>query len=253
MLNKPLNRIVFLDIETTSQFESYSKMPIRKQDLFYKRFKKDIEEFKMPALKKDDAPIDPIESIYDTKAPLFAEFNKIVCISMGVINMSNPEQYKLSIKSFINFDDEKALLLDFINAKSIKDFKSSRPEDRFNFCAHNGKIFDFPVIAKRLIYNGIDLPYVFDYTDFKPWDLDFLIDTKDVWKYNVFDGNVSLDLLADSFGIESSKAFVDGSMVKNLYYELKDDATVKKYCELDVYVLACVYLKMKNIQIPLAR
>jgi DNA polymerase elongation subunit (family B) len=255
MLNqKPIEKVVFIDIESTSQHETFSAMPIRMQYLFKERFKKEIkEEFESQTHIENGLSIEKcVEEIYNSKAPLFAEFNKIVCISMGIINTANKDSYSLKVKSFCG-TDEKALLTEFAQAASIKNYQTSTAAERFAFCAHNGKVFDFPVIAKRMIYNGIDLPYIFDYTHLKPWEVDYLIDTKEAWKYGVFDGNVSLDLLAAAFNVESSKMLMKGSDVKDVYYVTKDMAAIQKYCEHDIFTLASIYLKMKNIQVPLTR
>jgi len=250
---KPIEKVVFLDVETTSQYEAFAAMPPRMQNLFKEKFKKDIEAFVMPpedpeALIKTSA----VEEIYNQKAPLFAEFNKICCISMGIIDTKNADKYTLKVKSFCG-TDEKKILTDFANAASIKNYPTSQPMERFAFCAHNGKVFDFPVIAKRMIYNGIDLPYIFDYTHLKPWEVDYFIDTKETWKYGVFDGNVSLDLLAGAFDVESSKMLMKGSDVKDVYYITKDMKSIQNYCEHDIFTLASIYLKMKNIQVPLTK
>lgn len=270
MLNqKPIEKVVFLDIETTSQYETFAAMPVRMQNCFKEKFKKEIEEsvknfdprnhYKLetstvdaPLLAKKEIEVLCVEEIYNSKAPLFAEFNKIVCISMGIINTANKDSYSLKVKSFCG-TDEKALLTEFSQAASIKNYQTSTAAERFAFCAHNGKVFDFPVIAKRMIYNGIDLPYIFDYTHLKPWEVDYLIDTKEAWKYGVFDGNVSLDLLAAAFNVESSKMLMKGSDVKDVYYVTKDMKSIQNYCEHDIFTLASIYLKMKNIQIPLTK
>jgi len=173
---------------------------------------------------------------------------------MGVIDNSDPNSLKLRIKSFCDHD-EKALLSEFVKAKSVVDYEKQPASDRFAFCAHNGMIFDFPVIAKRLIYNGLDLPYIFDFSEKKPWDIDYFIDTKNTWKFGVYDGSVSLDLLAGAFNIESSKMIMQGSDVKLVYYEGDESRmkSIQQYCEHDIYTLASIYLKMKNIQKPLTR
>ncbi len=269
MLNqKPIEKVVFIDLESTSQYESFALMPVRMQNLFKERFKKEIEEEFLktkPTPTEETAPVvylNCIEAIYDQKAPLFAEWNKIICISMGRIDITNVDQYKLNIKSFINAD-EKQLLTEFAASPSIANYKThkdkdgnvknTKTEDQFAFCSHNGFMFDFPVIAKRMIYNGLDLPFIFDYPNIKPWELVQFIDTKKEWSYNVFDGGVSLDLLAACFDVESSKTLMKGSDVKNVYYETKDMTAIQKYCEHDIYTLASIYLKMKGIKTPLTR
>lgn len=271
MLNqKPIDKVLFLDIETTSQYPTLADVPTRMRELFKKRFEKEIKE----KVKDIENPItsDNItykyndeqhnalaaEEIYNQKAPLFAEFNKIICISAGVIDTTDPENYKLKVFSFCS-EDEKVLLQNFITKiKAIRfyqfkeDGKTRQDADnQFAFCAHNGMIFDFPVIAKRLIYNGLELPFIFDYGEKKPWDVTWFIDTKNIWKWGVFDGNVSLDMLAGAFDVESSKTLMSGDKVKDVYWLLKDLKGIQEYCEFDILTLARIYLKMKNIHVPL--
>ena len=60
----------------------------------------------------------------------------------------------------------------------LKDFKKllnehfSRPKNLL--CAHNGKEFDFPYIARRLIIKGMSLPYKLDLFGKKPWEVPHL-------------------------------------------------------------------------------
>lgn len=257
MLNKPLDKVVFIDIETTTQYESFEQMPIRMQVLFKKRFEKEINEahIKYAHHTDDETTVEIawmacINEVYNIKGPLFAEFNKIICISMGVIDISNPKEYKLKIKSFTG--EEKQMLEEFIKSPSIAKFREMKI-DAFHFCAHNGMTFDFPILAKRMIYNSVELPYIFDYSDKKPWDIDYFIDTKKTWQWTVYDGGVSLDLLAAAFNVESSKTIMSGDKVKDVYYLTKDMKGIQEYCEFDVFALASIYLKMKNNHNPLVK
>lgn len=76
-----------------------------------------------------------------------AEFGKIICISVGIIEKSE----KIIIKSFYG-DDEKQLLEEFgeiFNRPKLRDVI---------LCAHSGKEFDFPWIARRFLINGMHPP-----------------------------------------------------------------------------------------------
>lgn len=265
---KPIEKVLFIDIETTSQYPTLAEVPTRLRELFKKKFEKDIKEKSNEIASdilrgiKEASNRNPEEEIYDQKAPLLAEFNKIICISIGAIQTKHAKTgevlpvYKLHVKSFCG-EDEKKILTDFASAKPVAEFYTladgktrTRDEDQFNFCAHNGKIFDFPVLAWRMIYNQLPLPYILDYGEKKPWDVTWFIDTKEIRKMNVFDANISLDLLAASFDIESSKTIMSGDMVKHVYWEQKANGGLKniqEYCEFDVLTLARLYLKMKGI------
>lgn len=245
MLNsKPIEKVLFLDIETVPQEESFMKLSKKKQELFVERFKTDVSPLsELPAKEKKEK----IEEVYNLRGSLHPEFGKIACISVGVIN---PTNYSIKTKSFAG-NDEMALLTAFLNeVNAVKNFESapSKAKDNFSFCAHNGKVFDFPFVAKRIVLNGLQLPECFDIAEKKPWDLVHLIDTKEVWKFGVYDGNCSLDLLADIFGVESSKEEMSGKDVKDVFYKEKDMAKISKYCEKDVVALATIYLRMKGIK-----
>ena len=65
------NQIVFLDIETCSQYPNYKKLPSRLKLLWDK---------KASLLKREEE--DSPENLYG-RAGIYAEFGKIVCISIG--------------------------------------------------------------------------------------------------------------------------------------------------------------------------
>ncbi len=238
MLNsKPIDKVLFLDIETTSQYESFKACPDQVKSLFLSRYKKDAEE--IGKTYKD------LEDLYNNKAPLSAEFGKIICISLGII--TDKSTYKFVTASYADMDEKKLLESFLAKTKAINQCTDASKAE-YHLCAHNGKIFDFPFIAKRLLINGIQLPAMFDFSEAKPWDLKYFIDTKEVWKFGVYDGNSSLDLLAYSFGVESSKTDMSGDKVKDVFYKDKDIKKIATYCEKDVVALATVYLRMKGIK-----
>src|SRR5688572_16703263 len=131
-----LDLILFLDIETVPQYSSYSQCPEELKALWSR---------KAENLKKQEA--ETAEDIYN-RAGIYAEFGKIVCISTGLIRMQDGV-LNLRIKSFFN-NDEKNLLEDFSQLLNKHFSKSDN-----KLCAHNGKEFDFPYIARRMIINEV--------------------------------------------------------------------------------------------------
>ncbi len=258
---KPIDKIVFLDLETTSQYPTFEAMPDKFKALFEKRFKKDIEDGRILARRgAADGLVDHLappdmEAIYNSKAPLYPEWGKIVCISFGYINRAEDKKGTMLVSAdeVLSFtahtiagDNDAEILTEFAR-RTISVTGTSSPAGAL--CAHAGMMFDFPFMAKRYILNGLVLPKLFDYSDMKPWDLTGMIDTNLVWKHGMsFDAGASLDLLAASFDIESSKTDMDGSQVKDVYWKEKDIPRISKYCEMDIYVLAQIYLRMKNLK-----
>ncbi len=139
-------------------------------------------------------------------------------------------------------EDEIALLIAFTQVLERYDQQS------LIMCAHNGKEFDFPYIARRMLINGIRLPYSLVLHGKKPWEIPHL-DTLELWKFGDRKSYTSLDLLAAVFGIPSSKADMDGSEVRKVFYEEKNLEKVARYCAHDVINAAQVLLRMSGMPI----
>lgn len=86
------------------------------------------------------------------------------------------------------------------------------------FCAHNGKEFDYPYICRRLLINGLEIPTQLDISGKKPWEINHL-DTMEMWKFGDHKHFTSLNLLATILNIPSPKDDIDGSQVRQVYYE----------------------------------
>lgn len=220
-----LESILFLDIETVPEYKDFSQLTVTKQALY---------ESKTAYQRKDE--ITP-EEFYE-RAGIWAEFGKIVCISVGYINFKGSER-KLRIKSF--YGEEKDLLLEF---KQLL-------ENHFNttkhmLCAHNGKEFDFPYLCRRILVHRIKMPDILDLAGKKPWDVKHL-DTMQLWKFGDFKSYTSLELLATVFGLETPKDDIDGGDVHSVYYHDKNLERIRAYCEKDVATLANVYLHINGM------
>ncbi len=226
-----LNNILFLDIETVAQSENYSKLDEQTQKLWDKKSAniRNLEELSS-------------EELYETKAGIFAEFGKIITIGIGFFNKEKEEKLTLRVKALAD-DDEEKLLLEFKELVNTK----FNPKTLV-LCAHNGKEFDFPYISRRMLINGISLPVPFNTAGKKPWEVAHL-DTMELWKFGDRKNYTSLDLLANIFGIESSKDDIDGSMVNEVYYATGNLERIAKYCKQDVVVAAQLYLKLNALPI----
>ena len=131
----------------------------------------------------------------------------------------------------------------------LKDFKSLL-ETHFNrpqhfLCAHNGKEFDFPYITRRMIINGIDIPNKLNLFGKKPWEVPHL-DTMELWKFGDYKTFTSLKLMAHVLGVPSPKEDIDGSQVRDVYYNDNDLDRIIVYCEKDTVTVAQILLKLRN-------
>jgi DNA polymerase elongation subunit (family B) len=220
-----IGNILFLDIETVPAYQSFEEVPLPLKALWEK---------KAVYLKKEE---ETAESLYQ-RAGIYAEFGRIICISTGMIGLQD-EKRVLRLKSFFN-NDEKDLLEAF--ADLITRLSQKREID---LCAHNGKEFDFPYLARRMLINGIKLPALFDTAGKKPWEIRH-IDTLELWKFGDHKHYTSLELLASVFNIESPKSDIDGSQVASVYWVNKDTKRIVEYCRRDVITIAQLMLSYKG-------
>ena len=220
--NIPIEKILFLDIETVPQQGNWDDVPEAEQKLWAKKTQWQRGE--------DNTP----EDFYVERGGIMAEFGKIICISIGMLEKNET----LKIKSFYG-DDEKTLLEEFGQL-----FNSPKLRDVI-LCAHNGKEFDFPWIARRFMINGMMPPTPFQMFGKKPWEINHL-DTMELWRFGDYKSFVSLELLAHVFGIPTPKDDINGSMVSSIYYIEKDLFRIVQYCEKDVLTLANVFRKMRQ-------
>lgn len=221
-----LQNILFLDIETVAETDQYEKLSERKRKLWEKKssFFREAEQ-------------STSEEMYE-RAGIYAEFGKIVVISVGFFSVIEPE-FKLRIKSIYGHN-EKELLQEFADLLN-KNFD----QKGLRLCAHNGKEFDFPYIARRMLINHIELPWTLQMAGKKPWEIPH-IDTLELWKFGDYKHFTSLDLLAEIFDIETSKDDIDGSQVNGIYYNEKDLDRIMRYCMKDVAVLVQVFLSLSQ-------
>ena len=224
MLNKiNLENLLFLDIETVPETESYSDLSIDKQLLW---------ELKSKYQRKNDFSA---EAFYD-RAGIWAEFGKIICISVGYFTPITAER-RFRITSF--YGDEQRILLDF---KALVETHFSKPKHLL--CAHNGKEFDFPYIARRMLIHKISLPLKLNLFGKKPWEVPHL-DTLELWKFGDFKHFTSLKLLTNVLGLPSPKDDIDGSEIFKVYYKDKDLERIITYCQKDTIAVAQIILRLK--------
>lgn len=220
----PLNKILFLDIETVPQYSSFKKVPT---------LEKTYWEEKTAYQRKEGVTA---ETFYE-RAGIWAEFGKIICLSVGYFTSSTtPRQFRL--KTFSG--SELEILMDF---KALLDHYFSTLKHRL--CAHNGKEFDFPYIARRMLVHNIKLPKLLALFDAKPWEVPH-IDTLHLWRFGDYKHYTSLKLMAHVLGIPSPKDDIDGSQITHVYYQEKNIDRIITYCEKDVITIAQLYLRLQN-------
>ena len=224
-LKTKLQNILFLDIETVPEQENWTNLANETQELYKKKTQyQRKEEF-------------TAEEFYE-RAGIWAEFGKIICISVGYF-VKNEGINQFRVTSFFG-DDEAKLLSQF---KILLESHFSKPAHVL--CAHNGKEFDFPFIARRMIIHQIELPKKLNLFGKKPWEVPH-IDTLELWKFGDYKHYTSLKLLTAILGIPSPKDDIDGSEVAAVYYKEKNIQRIVAYCEKDTIAVAQVLLRFNN-------
>lgn len=233
MINIPLSKILFLDIETVGIQPDWESLvrenePLSFQfsnyfDWFQKRFPEDADK--------------GIEQMFVNRSALVPEFAKIACVSVAFVT----ENGETRMQSFSN-KDEKILL------QEVQKLLHKVGELGFFLCGHNVKGFDIPMLAKRMIINGILPPKILPGHDTKPWEIRAL-DTKEMWQYGSYSSIASLELMCVCLGVESSKTMeVTGNKVHEAYWIKNDIEGIVKYCEKDVAVLIDVINKILKLR-----
>jgi DNA polymerase elongation subunit (family B) len=232
MINIPVTKILFLDIETVGvqpdwntlvkenealsfQFENYF-------DWFQKRFPEDANK--------------PVGEMFVNRAALVPEFARIACVSVAFVT----DKGERKMQSFSDPDEKKMLL-------EVQKLLNRVGGLDFYLCGHNVKGFDIPMLAKRMIMNGIKPPKILPGHDTKPWEIK-AFDTKEFWQYGGYGSIASLELMCVCLGVESSKTMeVTGNKVHEAFWVKKDIEGIVKYCEKDVTVLIDVIEKIVKL------
>lgn len=217
-----LENILFIDIETVPIQYSYKELNQSEKELWDKKW----------FYIKDSTA----EEHY-SKAGIYAEFAKVICIGLGFIS-----EGKFRTKT-ISGDNEKEILSEF--SKLLHEYFNTKEH---YLCAHNGKEFDYPFLCRRMLVNKMPLPKIMQLQGLKPWEVKHL-DTMEMWRFGDVKNFTSLNLLAHIFNIPSPKDDIDGSQIAKVYYEDKNIERIKSYCIKDVITLARIYQSLKGLDV----
>lgn len=221
----PLQNILFLDIETVPQYPGYQQLPEEWQQLWNRKAESLLRN------REEETP----ETIY-SRAGIYAEFGKIICISCGVLQGHGADK-RFVLKSFYG-ENEQLLLTEF--REMLQKWTGNEPK---YLCAHNGKEFDYPFLCRRMLVNRVQLPSILDISGKKPWEIGHL-DTMEMWKFGDYKSFTSLNLLAHTLGIPTPKDDIDGSKVWEVYWKDKNLERIVTYCQKDVLTVAQVLLRI---------
>jgi len=233
-----LKSMLFIDIETTSEYKYYSEFQEARPGAIM-HWEKKADNYRRT---EDDLKDLSNADLYMKNAALHPEFAKIIVISIGQIQF-NEDGIPIveKIKSFYG-DDEATFLQEFMGTAQAIFNKNSN----IQFTGHNIKNFDFPFLIKRSIINGVKIPQQLHLQNKKPWE-NCLLDTYEVWKFAGWN-SASLDLICDSLSIPSPKSIMKGSETTEEYWSGNLEK-IKNYCEADVKSTMNVMLKLSYLPI----
>jgi 3'-5' exonuclease len=220
--------LLLIDIETVPQKKHYYELSERLQRLWDK---------KALLLDKD---CEDTAKAFSEKAGIYAEFGKIVCISLGYF-MKEKNDYTMKVKCLAN-DDEKIILHEFTEICN-KFFRLPTMQ----FCGHNIREFDIPYICRRSFVNQINLPNILkDLQNKKPWE-NPMMDTLQFWKFGEYKSYISVDLLSTILDIESPKNDIDGSDVSQVYWQENDLKRITTYCNKDIVTVGQILMRLHGM------
>jgi len=236
MIKIPITKILFIDIETVGSCPDYDACEAF-NPLVAEQFNKYFDWFLKRFPEDNYIEIDKKNIVFKTRAALVPEFAKIVCVSVAFV-MENGEIKK---QTFSNSDELELL-------KGVQKLLDRCGKLDFHLCGHNLKNFDIPMLAKRMIINGLMPPSILPSYDTKPWEIK-AIDTKEIWQYGAYTSIGSLDLLCACMDVPSSKeGEITGDKVHKSYWEDNKLKEISEYCERDVMVLIDVIKKLKELK-----
>lgn len=232
MIRRHFEKIFFFDIETVG---IYPDLPTCEKEnpelakLFMTNYKWFENKYPEEAGQGEN-------HMFIKKAALVPEFSKIIALAYGVSKGEND-----FIVQSISSHNEKELLskicviLDRVEQKGL------------TLCGHNAKVFDVPILAKRMIINGMKPHSVFPSYNTKPWEID-IIDTKEIWQYGTYLGISTLESVCVSLGIKSPKSEeLDGAKVHTAYWNENKLEEIAEYCKNDVIALSEIVKKLQNL------
>lgn len=222
---RDLSKLLFIDIETVPQAHAWNDLDAATAKLFADKTRYEQERGGKPP-----------EQLWAERGGILAEFGRIVCIGIGSLH-KEADGLHLRVTSYHGHHEHDLL------ARFAELLGRHYASDDHWLCAHNGKEFDFPWIARRCLINRIPVPRILDIGGLKPWEVGH-IDTMQLWSFGDRKNFTSLALLTHVLGIPTPKDDITGADVARVYYEEGGLERIAAYCRKDVVATAQLYLRL---------
>ncbi len=216
MSTHALRRVLFLDIETVPQYPNLEDSPPDFQAQWAHKAKW----------------LDRLGQDSDYKrAGIYAEFGRVAAWAVGWLVWEEGQSPKLHRRSMAHAS-EPHLLQEF--ASLLEQLCSEG--DAWSLAAHNGREFDFPFLARRMLACRILLPELLDNRGRYARN-GRLLDSLEAWKFGDYKHSVGLETLARTLGLPAGKQLMTGAEVYNYWYEQQNLDAIAAYAEEDVLQL----------------
>lgn len=267
--NQPIKaeQCIFLDIETVPGFSSYEELSESLQKRWDEKVDKWIKYSESSKAKILDAVFSQFEKqeksymaddilfdiyqhnmlsrpkdLYFEMAGLYPEYGKVICISIGSI-----KDGKFNVITFVG--EEKQLLSDFLYGIMMTYKRLSMMYSDIWVVGHNVSFFDIPYITKRMNLHGLLVPHFLHKAFQQPWNKK-IVDTATEWRVGNTTGDATLETIAISLKIESSKNHkVNGESMAKYYYSPESNIEeIAEYCEDDVRCQYELFTHLQNLK-----
>lgn len=239
MITQYIDQLLFLNTETTREFQDFGCLPELWKELWTNKANTLHRRVNMGKEESFSS-----EELYNKQAGLYAEFGKVICISIGLISVEEGISY-INYKSF-SHPNERLLLLAFAN------FLASNPKISC-VAGHSIKEFDIPFLARRYCKHMLSIPTLIDVRNKKPWELKHVHDTMELWRFGDYKKFISLRLLSALYNIDTVEEDIDGSKIGHLYWMQKDMDRIQNYCASGIKNVVQLYCKLKLIRLGFLR
>lgn len=222
--NLSIEKILFFDVESV-----YKTKDLEIDSPEYLAFQHKMREKSTDELMEAHEVLD----MYKRKAPSYLTYNKIVCISVGMVSKDGV----VRIKALTG--EEKDIIEQFCNIANKFDYLTG-----VNLLG-----FDVPILTvngARYFDMTEMLKDSFSTSGKKPWEVKNVICLMETFKGTGFI-NPSLVEMCLHFGIETPKDDISGADVSRVFYEEDNGIErIAKYCNKDVFATINLFQAMRH-------
>lgn len=172
---------------------------------------------------------------------LHAEYARVSALALGYLtDEDGPDTLHLRTKVIMH-ESEEGILNQFLVLMQKPRFAGRE----LKLVAHNGKEFDLPFLARRLVVNGLKLPPPLNLLYKRSFENQAL-DTLEMWRFGERRHLVSLPVLAALLGLTDDPALLEHNKLAHQAFVAQDWPALEQVCRRDIELLVNIFLKMNG-------